>query len=87
MQEEHAWWVVIGVRHASEAENLGFEDMARGSDVLICFDLFDLQHRRPGLKRRRSSQNNKYLQPELRSGLYGIRDGRERGKRPRIGSS
>ena len=50
-------------------------------------DLFELQHRRPGLKRRRSPQNNEQLEPELRSGLYGIGDGRERGKRPRIGIS
>ena len=48
-------------------------------------DLFELQHRRPGLKRRRSPQNNKQLEPELRSELYGIADGRKRGNRPRIG--
>ena len=32
-------------------------------------------------------QINEQLEPELRSGLYGIGDGRERGKRPRIGIS
>ena len=62
------------------AENLPQQpDLAR--------DLFELQHRRPGLKQRRSPQNNEQREPELRSGLYGIGDGRERGKRPRIGIS
>ena len=50
-------------------------------------DLLELQHRRPGLKRRRSPQTNEQLESEPRSGLYGIGDGRERGKGPRVGLS
>ena len=46
--------------------------------------LFELQHRWPGLKRCRSPPNDEQLEPEIRSGWYGIGDGRERGQRPRI---
>ena len=48
-----------------------------------------MQHRRAGLKGHRSPENDEQIEPELRSGfgLYGIGDGRERGKRPRIGIS
>ena len=50
-------------------------------------DIFDLQHSQPELKQRRPPQNNEQGVPELRPGLDGIGDGRERGKRPRIGIS
>ena len=60
------------------AENLPQQpDLAR--DLLDCST--------DGLKRRRSPQNNEQIEPELRLGLYGIRYGRERGWRPRIGIS
>ena len=44
-------------------------------------DLLELQHRRPGFKRRRSPQNNEQFEPELRFGSHGIGDSRERGAR------
>ena len=50
-------------------------------------DFFQLQHGQPGLKRRRSPRNYERIEPKIRSGLYGIGNGRERGKRPRIGFS
>ena len=46
--------------------------------------LFELPHRRPGLKRRRPPQKTNR---ERRLGLYRIGDGRGRGKRPCIGIS
>ena len=41
----------------------------------------------PELKRRKPPQNDEQREPELGLGLYGIADGMERGKRPRIGIS
>ena len=49
-------------------------------------ELFALQHSRPGLKRRWPPQNEQG-KPEYQPWLYGIGDGRERGKRPHIGIS
>ena len=46
--------------------------------------IFELQHRRPELKRHTPPQNEEQTDPELRLRLYGVGDGRARGKRPRI---
>ena len=43
-------------------------------------DPFEMHHRRPGPKRRRSPQNNEQTEPDFRSGMNGIGDGRKRGK-------
>ena len=53
----------------------------------VAADLFELQNIIPGLKRHRSPQVEEQQEPELRLGFYGAGDGRERGKRPRIGFS
>ena len=47
-------------------------------------ELFEWQQVLPGLKRQRSPRNAEQQVPEIRAGLYGAGDGRERGKRPRI---
>ena len=46
--------------------------------------IFELQHRQPELEQRRPPQNDEQRKPDLRSAVYGIGDGRERGKKPRI---
>ena len=48
-------------------------------------NIFELQNICPGLKRHRSPRIDEQHKPELRLGFYGLWDGRERGKRPRIG--
>ena len=53
----------------------------------LAADLFELQHMLPGLKRHRSPSIAEQQEPEQRLRMYGSGDGRERGKRPRIGFS